>query len=131
MTLTGVTYIKVSVVYFVIGVLLGMYMSMAHDYTLASVHVHVNLLGWASFALAGIIYWLFPKAGASLLGKIQFWTYTIGLPIMMIGLAFVLEGKASFEAIIPIGATLVVVSVILFAINVLINVRPQSNVRRK
>lgn len=125
MTITGITYIKISVVYFVIGVLLGMYMSMAHDYKMASVHAHVNLLGWASFAVAGIIYWLFPKAASSVLGKIQFWTFSIGLPIMMIGLAFVVNGKASFEAIIPIGAVLVVVSVILFAINVFIHVGPR------
>lgn len=130
MTITGVTYIKVSVVYFVIGVLLGMYMSMAHDYTLTGVHAHLNLLGWASFALAGVIYWLFPRAAASVLGKIQFWAHSIGLPIMMIGLAFVLEGKTSFESIIPIGATLVVMSVILFAINVFMNVGPRAGIRK-
>lgn len=129
MTITGITYIKISAVYFAIGVLLGMYMSMAHDYKMASVHAHVNLLGWASFALAGIIYWLFPKAASSVLGKIQFWAYSIGLPIMMIGLAFVVNGKESFEAIIPIGAVLVVVSVLLFAINVFINVSPRAGSR--
>ncbi|WP_114498343.1 hypothetical protein [Fontibacillus phaseoli] len=66
-----------------------------------------------------------------MLGKIQFWVHSIGLPIMMIGLALVPEGKESFEAIIPIGATLVVVSVILFAINVFVNVGPRAGVRKK
>lgn len=84
----GIAYIRISVIYFVAGVLLGMYMSMGHAHELESVHAHVNLLGWASFALAGLIYVLFPEAGESLLSKIQFWTYSLGLPIMMISLAF-------------------------------------------
>ena len=33
----GIAYIKVALVYFVIGVGLGVYMSMAHDYTLTGV----------------------------------------------------------------------------------------------
>ncbi|MFD1177534.1 cytochrome-c oxidase [Paenibacillus puldeungensis] len=122
----GIAYIKVAVLYFVVGVILGMYMSMQHDYTLASVHTHVNLLGWASFALAGVIYWLFPQAGESLLSKIQFWTYSIGLPLMMVSLALLLLGSEQFEPLVAIGGTLVVFSVILFAINVLIHLRPDG-----
>ena len=40
-----------------------MYMSITHSYDYASVHAHVNLLGWASLALAGVIYVLFPAPG--------------------------------------------------------------------
>lgn len=118
----GIKFIKVSVVYFVIGVLLGMYMSIVHDYALTGVHAHVNLLGWASFALSGVIYWLFPEAGRSMLAKIHFWLHNIGLPLMMIGLTLLLSGMPSFEVMIPIGASLVVISVILFAVNALINI---------
>lgn len=125
----GIKYIKVSVVYFVIGVLLGMYMSMQHDYTLSGVHAHVNLLGWASFALAGVIYVLFPGAGESLLSKIQFWTYSIGLPVMMISLSLVLNGSEQLEPLVAIGGTLVVISVIIFAVNVLTNVRTSASAR--
>lgn len=119
----GVRFIKISVIYFVIGVIIGMYMSMVHDYTFTGVHAHVNLLGWASGALAGIIYFLFPQAGNSVLGKIHFWLYNIGLPVMMIGLALLLSGIAQLEVAVAIGGTVVVLSVILFAINVLLNVR--------
>ena len=59
----GVKLIKISAVYFVLGVLLGMYMSITHSYDYASVHAHVNLLGWASLALAGVIYVLSPQPG--------------------------------------------------------------------
>ncbi|MGV2805360.1 cytochrome-c oxidase, partial [Clostridium perfringens] len=52
----GVKLIKIAAVYFVLGILLGMYMSISHSYDYASVHTHVNLLGWASLALAGVFY---------------------------------------------------------------------------
>jgi len=120
----AIRFIQVSVVYFAIGVLVGMYMSMEHDYALTGVHVHINLLGWASFALAGIIYHLFPKAGNHILAKVHFWGSNIGLPLMMGGLTNLLLTESEQSAIfISIGATLIVISVILFTINVLKNVR--------
>ncbi|MCM3041110.1 cytochrome-c oxidase [Paenibacillus motobuensis] len=125
----GIAYIKVALVYFVIGVGLGVYMSMAHDYTLTGVHVHINLLGWASFALAGVIYWLFPKAGNNLLSKIQFWVHTISLPVMMICLTLLLKGNDQVEVFMGVGSTLVVVSVIIFAINVFLNVGTKAGRR--
>ena len=94
------------------------------DHTLSGVHVHINLLGWASMALAGIIYYLFPKAGNHLLAKIHFWGTNIGLPLMMGGLtALLMNGAEQATLFIATGATLVVISVILFTINVLLNVR--------
>ncbi|MFC0470918.1 cytochrome-c oxidase [Halalkalibacter kiskunsagensis] len=122
----GVKFIKISVVYFVLGVLLGYYMSVAHAYNLTGVHAHLNLLGWTSLTLAGIIYTLFPKAESSILGKIHFWLHNIGLPLMMIGLFFLLQGNNSLEFLIPIGATLLIIAVILFAINVMKNVKRED-----
>ncbi len=99
-------------------------MSMNHDYALTGVHVHINLLGWASFALAGIIYHLFPAAGSHILAKAHFWGSNIGLPLMMGGLtALTLTGSDQAVIFISIGSSMVVVTVILFTINVLMNVR--------
>lgn len=120
----GIKFIKISVVYFAIGVILGMYMSMAHDYALTGVHVHINLLGWASFALSGIIYHIFPRSGRHVLAKWHFWTANIGLPLMMVGLAtLILSGAEQVTIAVSIGGTLVLISVILFAINVLMNLQ--------
>lgn len=117
-------FIQISVVYFAIGVLLGMYMSMAHNYALTGVHVHVNLLGWASMALAGIIYHLYPTAVENKLAKFHFWAVNIGLPIMMIGLALlILTGSTAFATAVSIGASITVLSVLVFVYNVLKNVK--------
>jgi len=120
----GIRFIKISVVYFAIGVILGLFMSMTHDVALTGVHVHINLLGWSSFALAGIVYHLFPRATSNLYAKLHFWSANIGLPIMMVALAiYLLNGVEAAITFIAIGGVLVVFSVIMFAINVLQNVR--------
>jgi len=120
----GVRLIQISVVYFAIGVTLGMYMSMAHDYALTGVHVHINLLGWASFALAGIVYHLFPAISKNIFAKLHFWSANIGIPLMMIGLTVLILAAADQATIfVAIGGFLVVFSVIMFAINVLKNVK--------
>lgn len=120
----GVRFLQIAVVYFAIGVILGLYMSMAHDYELKGVHVHINLLGWASFALAGFVYHLFPSTSKNLYAKLHFWSANIGLPVMMIALTvLILSGAEVATFFTAIGGVLVVFSVIMFAINVLMNVR--------
>ncbi|TQR20615.1 cytochrome-c oxidase [Psychrobacillus vulpis] len=128
----GVRFLQIAVVYFVIGIILGLYMSMAHDYVLKGVHVHINLLGWTSFALAGFIYHLFPKSSNNMLAKLHFWSGNIGLPIMMIALTIlILRGVESATIFVVIGSLLVVFSVVIFAINVLMNVRARESAALK
>jgi len=119
----GVRFLKLAVLYFVVGVGLGLYMSIAHTYTLTAVHVHVNLLGWVSLALFGCIYSFFPNAANTALAKTHFWLYNIFLPIMMIGLSFVVTGNEALVPAVAAGGVVIVLSVILFAINVLMNVK--------
>ncbi|MFT4416982.1 cytochrome-c oxidase [Fredinandcohnia humi] len=114
---------KIAVIYFVIGVFIGMGMSMSHSYTLTGVHVHINLLGWVSMGLAGILYYLFPAAGESKLGKAHFWLHNIGLPVMMVGLTLLVRGNTAVEPVIAVGGTITTLAIILFAINVFLNVR--------
>ncbi|MDQ0350278.1 cbb3-type cytochrome oxidase subunit 1 [Alkalibacillus filiformis] len=118
----GIKLIKISVVYFVIGVLLGLYMSMTGQYIYTSVHAHINLLGWTSMTLAGILYLIFPRAGMSPLGKVHFWMHNIALPVMMLGLFLVLAGHLQWLPLVSIGAIGVVIAVIVFAINIFLNV---------
>lgn len=120
----GARLIQISVVYFAIGVSLGMYMSMAHDYALTGVHVHINLLGWTSFALAGVIYHLFPVISINIYAKLHFWSANIGIPLMMVALTvLILAENEQATIFVATGGVLVVFSVIMFAINVLKNVR--------
>ena len=115
----GIKLIKIAVVYFLIGISLGLYMSVTHKFVLSTVHVHMNLLGWVSLAIAGILYLLFPHLPLTSAAKAHFWLHNIGLPLMMIGLIFVVYGNHAFIPVTAIGGTLIVIAVIIFTINVL------------
>ncbi|MEH7484346.1 cytochrome-c oxidase [Neobacillus drentensis] len=119
----AIRLIKISVVYFVIGVCMGMYMSMTENFDFTPVHAHINLLGWLTMAVAGLIYVGFPGAAETTLAKVHFWLHNISLPIMMIGLAFLVTGTESAAPAVATGGTLMVLGIIVFAINILKNVR--------
>ncbi|PLT32107.1 cbb3-type cytochrome c oxidase subunit I [Bacillus sp. V5-8f] len=119
----GISFIKSSVVYFLIGIGMGMFMSITHKFQYAPAHAHINLLGWASLALMGLIYHFFPSTGENSLAKVHYWLYNIGLPIMMIGLLLIESGKTAFEPVIAIGASILSIGVIFFVVNVLINLK--------
>jgi len=125
----GLKLLKIAVVYLVIGGSLGLAMGTTQKFALAPVHAHLVLVGWASLALAGLIYHVYPAASTTRLARIHFWLHNLGLPVFMAGLALVLSGN---EAVIPVlaaAATVVLVGLFVFAANVLINVKASQPAR--
>lgn len=118
-------FIKLSVLYFVIGVVLGNYMGATMDFGLRSVHAHVNLLGWASLGLAGVIYTLYPLAANSRLAMLHFWLANLSLPVMIIALTLFMRGVTSVGPLLGITSAVMGVAVLLFAANVFRNVGPK------
>jgi hypothetical protein len=119
----GVLFLKMAALYFLIGVGMGLTMEIIGDHRLAGAHAHINLVGWASMGLFGVIYVLFPKAGESVLAKLHFWLYNISLPLFMLGLCFVLLGNTSLMFLLMVFPNVLVLSVLLFVINVFTNVK--------
>lgn len=118
----GVKLIKIAVVYFLIGILFGLYMSTFHVFNLATVHIHINLLGWMSLSIAGIIYILFPNLAKTQAAKVHFWLHNIGLPVMMVSIAIaILGGSGLFFPLATIGGALTVIGIFFFGYNVLKN----------
>lgn len=115
----SIRFFKVAAVYFVIAIILGIVMGIAHDFTLTSVHAHLNLLGWVSMALFGTIYYLFPKAGNSKLASTHFWMHNIGVPVMQGGITLsMLIGGVIFTVFAILGSLVIVLGGILFLVNV-------------
>ena len=67
----GVIWLKLAVLYLILGIALGIAMGASQNFTLRPVHAHINLLGWTTMALAGLIYSVFPKAGESGLARLH------------------------------------------------------------
>ena len=117
----GVTWLKLAVVYLILGIGLGIMMGATKDFSLRPVHAHINLLGWATTALAGLIYSIFPRAGESRLATVHFWLHNISLPVMMLALSFLLLGNEKAVPVLVASELAAALGVILFTINVFIN----------
>ncbi|NOV04296.1 cytochrome-c oxidase [Paenibacillus planticolens] len=112
------TFLKIAAIYITLGVLLGMTMGIIQDFRLASVHAHVNLLGWVSMAIFGLIYHFYPHAAETRLAKLHFWLHNIGLPVMQGGLAIeLISGNSAMLPIVIVSSLVVVIGIILFTIN--------------
>ena len=122
----GLSFLKIAVVYLVVGALLGLIMGITQQFVLAPVHAHLLLLGWASLALAGIIYHLYPSAATTLLARIHFWLHNLGLPAFMLSLGTLLTGHESAGPFVGISAGVVIVGLTAFVMNVLMNVKPAN-----
>jgi nitric oxide reductase large subunit len=117
----GVRLIQISAVYMVIGLGVGLAMGISGNFSLTSVHAHVALLGWATMAITGIVYLVMPDCARSKLVTFHFWGHNIGLPLMVTSLAVKDYVRADIGPVIGAGSTLVLVSLVLFAVNLFRN----------
>lgn len=118
---TGLLWLRLSLVYLLIGIGIGIMMGATQQFGLRPVHAHVNLLGWALAAVAGITYCLMPQAGTSGLGKAHFWLHNIGVPVMLISLTLVLAPNPAFVPGLIIGEIMVAASVLAYLANLFVN----------
>lgn len=119
----GLRFLKIAVVYLVVGAALGLYMGMHQNFMLAPVHAHLLLLGWASLALAGIVYHLYPAAGSTRLAQVHFWIHNLLLPFFMIALAVFVRGEAAAGPFVGMLGTGMFIGLVCFAANVLMNAK--------
>ena len=103
-----------AITYFVVGISFGVYMGASGDHTLFAVHAHINLLGWASMGLTGLLYKSFPAAAQTKAAVWHFWMYQLAVPVMLVAVAFVFLGNKGMEPVAGITSIVVLISVLLF-----------------
>ena len=113
----GNRFLRISVIYFLAGIAIGIVMAASQDFTLRPVHAHVNLLGWVSLMLFGLYYRSVPAAAATRLAKVHFWLYNLALPVQMVMLTFFLGGKTELEPVLGIASAVLAVGAACFAVN--------------
>ena len=86
----GSTWIKLAVLYLVFGICVGLFMSMTLMLKWGSAHAHVNLVGFATTAIFGVIYSVYPGAAKNSLGKAHFWLHNLGVPVFLLS-AFLVQ----------------------------------------
>ena len=99
------------------GVTLGVVMGIRHDFSLAPVHAHINLVGWTSLALFGIVYKLYPEMTRSRLAGLHFLLAAPAAMLFPAGIALSILYDQPLVAIIA--ALLWLAGTILFLIQIL------------
>jgi len=129
----GAKWIKVSVLYFLLGVGFGLYMHATVQLEWGATHAHINVVGWLTTVAVGVIYSIYPQAGNSALGKLQFWLYNLGLPILLIGMLIIQPVLGVSVVLVDIfvwaGGIALALSILLFIVNVFQHVHQSTDVQ--
>lgn len=129
----GARWIKLAVIYLVIGISVGLFMSIALDLRWGSAHAHVNLVGFATTAIFGVIYSVYPGAARNTLGKLHFWLHNIGVPIFLVSTFLVqVSGMLDTAHIFTyLGGGAFGIGVIVFIVNSLTNINDSTIISNK
>ncbi|HYC41732.1 MAG TPA: hypothetical protein VEB70_01955 [Noviherbaspirillum sp.] len=119
----GIAWLRIAIAYLVVGIALGIVMGATQQFAMRPVHAHLNLVGWATGALAGLLYLFFPRAAESRLGKVHFVLHNLGVPVMMGSLALVLTGNMAAAPALIAGELATAAGVLVFAANLFVNIR--------
>jgi len=114
MKTVDITYVAIGSLWLVVGMLLGIGMGAAHNFTLAPLHAHINLIGFVSHAIFGMAYRHWPALKDSALAPYQFWIFVIATPVTLIGLYFTVTGGPELPTIV--GSIAVLIGAVLFAV---------------
>lgn len=123
----GAIWLQLAVLYLIVGVALGIVMGASRDFTLRPVHAHLNLLGWATMAVAGLIYSVYEQAGRSVLARIHFWLANVSMPIMALALSLVLLGKTAVVPMLVVSEMLAAAGILVFAANLFLNLNGETH----
>ena len=108
-------FLLLAAICLIVGVALGIVMGIAQDFQLAPLHAHLNLIGWASLAIFGLVYRAYPALAGSRLGLAHFTVSALGALIFLGGLYFAVVHHMIAGAVI--GALLWLLGAVLFLLN--------------
>ena len=109
-------FFKTAILFLMVGIAMGLHMSMSANHDVIGAHAHTNLLGWVTSALFGGYYALNPAKAESKLAMIHFGVYTAGVVTMVPSLYMLLKGFAAMEPLVALSSLVTFAGVIVFAV---------------
>jgi hypothetical protein len=110
-------YVAIGILYLVAGMVFGIVMGTRQDFQLSPVHAHLNLVGFVSHCVFGLVHRVWPALRAGMIASLQFWLFVIGTPLFVAGIAVSILGGTILLAVI--GSTLALLGALLFLIMIL------------
>ena len=109
-------FFKTAVVFLIVGIGMGLEMSISGNHNVIGAHAHTNLLGWVTSALFGGYYALNPAKADSRLAPVHYWVYTAGVAAMVPSLYLFLRGNEALEPLVAISSLVTFAGVLVFAV---------------
>jgi hypothetical protein len=113
-------FILIGLAYGIFGFAFGIWVGINERFDQAHLHAHINLIGFASMVLFGLLYRAYPAIAESKLALAHFLIYTIGAILFLAGIP--LAQAHQTIALAVIGSMSVLVGLLVFLANFLLNV---------
>jgi cbb3-type cytochrome oxidase subunit 1 len=117
-------FVKASVVWLAVGIVLGMAMAVVPAWTVyRAVHVHVMLLGFVTMFINGVAYHVVPRLSGRPLWSVRaahwhFWIANAGLCVMVAGFWLRASGLPFDTLVLSTGGTITGIGALLFVLQV-------------
>ena len=113
-------FILTGALFAVLGLCLGLWMVAVNNFAYSKIHAHINLLGWVTLAIYGIVYKIYPVMKDSRLALPHLVCSVAGVIFMNLGwwmfLQNILVGTKTLVIIFRGGSALGIAGVVLFLI---------------
>lgn len=108
-------YFRSAILFLIVGIGIGIHMSISQNHNVIGAHAHINLLGWVTSAIFGGYFALNPAKATGRLPLIQYGVYTLGVVVMGVSLYLLLQGNTGVEPVVAVSSLITFLGVLLFA----------------
>lgn len=108
-----VWFIGAAILYGLFGMSFGIWVGITQAFENAHLHAHINLVGWVTMTLFGLVYRAFPAMQDGVIPRIHFWVANLGYLLFMVGILLVRLDDTMLLPVV-IGSLLTVLSMLLF-----------------
>ena len=109
-------FLTTSVIYGILGMVLGLHMAISQNHGQMPTHAHMLVVGWVSFALFGLFYHQFDKNIPQIFAKVHFWLAQTSFATLIVALYILYSGNEAGDPIAAIGSIGYAFSFVLFGI---------------
>ena len=107
------SYTLVAILWLIGGVLFGTWLGATEHFQFANSHAHMNLVGFVTSAIFGLILHAWPAMKEQALANVQFLTYQLGAVLLVIG-KIIFDNDPTNVTLVAIGAFITIIGVLLF-----------------
>jgi hypothetical protein len=108
-------FFKLAILFLILGILMGLQMSISGNHNVIGAHAHTNLVGWVTMALFGGYYALNPAKAETRLAVFHFWSFSGSVIVLTPALYLFYLGYTAVEPLLGIASIAAFVSVLIFA----------------